>query len=746
MHLFSRFAFLVAAAALFSGCSKDSSPAAPVCDGITKNGVCYAPCDPKLDCKSATDVCVRNDASDPGMCHSTCAAPADCVEGQACATAMTVSGVAAKVCAPRTPAGVHGASCAAPSDCDGDHGLTCAGGACVGAPGYGCKTATDCDGKLVCQAGKCKAPGANGDACTTKVDCASDLVCSGGACKKPGDTGAKCAASSDCLSTLSCVGGVCGVPCASAAQSSCPPGFQCEVPPSGKGGVCLALAIDAGPGQYGTTCPHGNTDCDSANGFTCIGVIGDEDAFCTKLDGCMADADCAAGMWCGTQQQVDAKGNVAIGKGHRACEPRAFCAPCAGDVDCSLKPGYICVPDANGEKYCALPCDPATNSCIIGVSCVDTGGGVTACRPDAGACHVKSPTSCSPCRNDGDCGPGGVCNDGSVYGIPGMSWCAAPCGPPDGAGKATCPKALNGEETVCFDKNAFSYGTESFDGSAVTFRPQNQDHCLAPWVTQNLPLYADYDPVKMLSGAQHDPPHDACGNGRREKDEECDDGIIDGTAGCDASCKVIPACRFIAGPSNGDGATDLTDAAGKTYPVVPKLCSSFLVTGDIEAAGDVDSFLAEIESGGEAYVDVFTDTIGSCTADLVAEAREGLIDLATPCKSLKSGLYSAETATALCANKHLSCGPCTAAPVCGTCDDDSGPGDCPRFVASTTLYFYQYKVDNTSLQKTFRVYAKDKAFSGAHYLFLVSHGLVDKGHQFGGEDSPAYPPAPSCWY
>jgi hypothetical protein len=735
-------------ASYVAGCSSDSTPATPVCDGVSKNGVCYALCDETLDCKSAAkQVCTRSDATDPGACHTTCAAAADCAEGQACAPATTVKGAATTVCAPRTPAGTKGSACTAPTDCDTDHGLVCSAGTCVGASGHGCVTSADCDvkGGSVCIAGTCKTPGKSGDACKAAAECASGLVCSGGKCAMPGMSGTLCKAKADCVDGLDCVGGTCGTSCASVAQDACPPGFQCKVPASGAGGVCLPQPVDNGPGQYGTSCPHGDSDCDSAAGFTCLGVVGDIDAYCAKLDGCKADGDCPSGMWCAEEQQVDASGNVLIGQAKRVCQPRGFCAPCAGDLDCALHPGQICVPDANGEKYCALPCDPTAYSCILGAHCTDVGGGINACRPTAGACHAKTPTACSPCRGDSDCGPGGVCRDGSVYGITGLSWCATPCGPPDAYGKATCPKAINGEETVCFDKNIFSYGDETFDGSSVTFRPQNQGHCVAPWVTQNLPLYQDYDPKTMLSGPQHDPPANVCGNGRRELDEECDDGFGDGSAGCAADCKVIPECRFVAGADNSDTNTALVDSTGATVAKVPTKCHTFLVTGDIDKPGVVRSFLADIESGGEAYVDVFTDKVGQCNFDLQAEAREGLIDLTTPCNKLVSGIYSAETATALCTNKHLSCGPCTPKGVCGTCDDDGGPGACPRFVASTALYFYQYTVDNTSVQKTFRVYAHDPTKSGAHFLFLVSRGYVSMGHKFGGEDSPAYPPAPSCW-
>jgi len=146
----------------------------------------------------------------------------------------------------------------------------------------------------------------------------------------------------------------------------------------------------------------------------------------------------------------------------------------------------------------------------------------------------------------------------------------------------------------------------------------------------------------------------------------------------------------------------------------------------------------------ESIVSVYTDALGSCSADLALEAREGQWDVAVPCSQLVAASTSAikqyEPKT-LC-NGKLTCGDCGVENVCGTCDDDSGPGDCPRLTVTTLLELGAYKVGQTTAKKHLRVYAKDPTKSGIKYVMVGSYG---DGGPF-VHPAPLYGPRPTCWW
>ncbi|MCC6644313.1 MAG: hypothetical protein IT374_01920 [Polyangiaceae bacterium] len=547
--------------------------------------------------------------------------------------------------------------------------------------------------------------GETGMFCTPRVYVSDDA----GQPKPAGAPGDACAKGADCDDGhgIRCVDGACAAvaPCGGLKDCAAGAGTACV---NRDGFTGCFPAKEHGKGQYGSVCPNGAAECDAGAGFVCVGAAGDIDAYCAKAgkDVCKTDADCSPGFWCGETTPVDDKNNKLWDQTVAICLRRSFCAPCATDLDCSQQTGAVCVPDAGGEKFCSLPCDPTKPSCRRGAECVDTGGGAFACRPFAGSCHPKAAaTGCDACRIDKDCGPGAVCR-GSKEGFqPTVTTCAVPCGPKDANGKASCPAAPNGFEMVCLDENTYDSGFFSGPYSAAD---GNALHglCYPPFTVKNTAEFPD----KV-------PPRDVCGNAIREGKEECDDSNGSLGDGCDTECRVIDECRFRVEEPNGDDARKIVGSNGPIDHVPPE-CDTFLLEGAIDAPGDLDAVDFDIDGGQYDVVTVFTDAVGSCTADLVAEVRTGTIDMARTCKDLHGPMECSPTTSA--------CGSCSNDGQCGACDDDGGLGLCPRFMVTHSAGPAQ-KGNKIVLQTTkysgpeqrLRVYAKSPSATVSKYVVVV---------------------------
>jgi hypothetical protein len=258
---------------------------------------------------------------------------------------------------------------------------------------------------------------------------------------------------------FACVAGECRHPCAS--HFDCQGAGLCQ-PLTGANGealgnYCALFDTAEPPGQYYTRCPT-YTECDGANGFSCLGAgVGDADAYCSSA--CAVDTDCPAGFYC------DAVADQTTGAEQRQCVRRRFCAPCETDADCLTVPGQLCARDPSGEKVCTEQCDPSVDSCPWGNAAVcgvfDQELGVPTCAHRFGSCHGEG-KSCEPCVRDADC-PRGICS-GSSY--TGERWCIDDAVACDCAGLATqqhicedgngCPRTPGGLEMSCYD---FSRGT-----------------------------------------------------------------------------------------------------------------------------------------------------------------------------------------------------------------------------------------------------------------------------------------------
>lgn len=709
-----------------AGCGDDD----PSCDGVLRDGTCYATCDEALDCTSTPGgkcVAYTDPADgvvhDEGRCFAACTETIACGAGNVCAVRTSLKGEAVTVCQSRPivglPEGKPGEACTDNLGCDEGAGLVCREDGTCGLP-----------------------PAEQGGACGDQQGCVDGLVCFQGSCQTASaGPGEGCGQVRPCQASegLACNEGRCFYGCNT--FDGCAAGYSCQqmaAADNGFVGVCRPQTSPNEPGQYGTACPVGN-EC--ADGFTCVRGDSPGASYCAKTDGCQTDTECPSGYWCGTKTNISSDGKtIDFANPIRVCRKREFCSPCETDLDCSLQTGAVCVPDADGEKFCSLPCNVSKNSCVIGAGCVEVdrpdGSKLSVCRPDVGVCHAKGePTGCEPCRIDGDCGPNALCANGSIGSKPGMRWCQTPCGEPDADGKRPCPVAPNGLEMMCLDETL----SKAIGG---------------PIAADDTPLYAKcVRPLSVENTAvgTKDPANNVCGDGKRQADEECDDANSSPNDGCDA-CKIVDTCRFTLGPVVAPGKPATLLQGGKTLTEIPAACSSFRVEGTIANAGDVAEFRMPLPDGAYTWLEVASGGPNQCTTDLVATVQTGDYDAATDtlditnksgaitgCADLTNVIKNLDAAKpALCPGNVLGCGSCTDKGLCGVCDDDSGIGNCPRLLLSSTTSVQGYKVKFASTKQQVRISARDPQASGVTFV-ATSDRLTNSGQ------SPKFPPALTCY-
>jgi hypothetical protein len=283
-----------------------------------------------------------------------------------------------------------------------------------------------------------------------------------------------------------CVSGTCRLACTS--HFDCQSLGQCAsgTDSAGNSGHYCDSALPEQPGQFYTHCPSGtDAECDSANGFLCVGSgAGDLDAYCS-ID-CSDDTVCAPGFACAPLTRspcVDTCGLTGAPKDHtcipltqigpgqpfqcgshgvtrNVCRPRKFCTSCSSDSDCLAVPNQICAADQSGAKICTELCDPLHPSCPWGTATAcgiwDRDLGLATCAHRFGQC-VGTGKSCEPCQRDTDCGTNGACTASSFTG---ERWCvdfnvSCSCGGNvDVNGTCTgggCPKTPGGLSMICED-------------------------------------------------------------------------------------------------------------------------------------------------------------------------------------------------------------------------------------------------------------------------------------------------------
>lgn len=167
-----------------------------------------------------------------------------------------------------------------------------------------------------------------------------------------------------------------------------------------------ACACDARCGVAGTTCTSlgctqtcATADSPCGDGTTCRDglCLGPREPTPTAVDcSCTSNADCEGSLVCGN---IDATG-------HGECIPGCHTADdCAANQSCE---NGMCV------NRPPLDCDPATNPCSAGTTCVDG-----TCVPNVDVCQFSS-----------ECGAGRVCVN---------QQCTSACGPTNPCqGTATC--------------------------------------------------------------------------------------------------------------------------------------------------------------------------------------------------------------------------------------------------------------------------------------------------------------------
>jgi hypothetical protein len=220
-----------------------------------------------------------------------------------------------------------------------------------------------------------------------------------------GGLGAGCS-SSDACDSSACLAGnqciddgsgtlQCRLVCTS--QSDCPANYHCTPDASHKLDFCAAdhATYAPGAGTWGASCSpsggiEGNPDCDSSQGFACYAQSPtDGSAYCTLFN-CASDADCRGGWWCATVNQGPnaTTASRTMGMTETVCQPRAYCAPCASDVDCWSPngPPARCIQDGNGQSYCTVECASDSN-CHLEASCLAL---------DLGSAPVVAELSTSP--------------------------------------------------------------------------------------------------------------------------------------------------------------------------------------------------------------------------------------------------------------------------------------------------------------------------------------------------------------
>jgi hypothetical protein len=307
----------------------------------------------------------------------------------------------------------------------------------------------------------------------------------------------RCAADGQCATANGefCVEGTCRLACTT--HYDCQGYGEClsNRDADGTAGHYCDLSHPQKPGQFYSHCPSGDSNCDSANGFLCIGAGADDlNAYCTT--DCTDDSTCADGYACtpltrspcaddcgvsGVPKDPQCVPIAQIGAGlpyqcgtrgatRNICRPRQFCSPCTTDADCFAAANQVCAKDKSGAKICTQLCDTKHPACPWGsaASCGvwDQDLALATCAHRYGKC-VGTGKDCEPCLKDSDCGSNGVCNESEFTG---EHWCVdlsvnCTCnGDVDENNSCTgggCPTSPSGLELICVDNSTNDAGPPS---------------------------------------------------------------------------------------------------------------------------------------------------------------------------------------------------------------------------------------------------------------------------------------------
>jgi cysteine-rich repeat protein len=410
--------------------------------------------------------------------------------------------------------GDPGTTCCAGNACNG--GGCCLSGICV-QPGVSCVGV----GGGICNAGTCGSCGGAGMPCCGTTSGAGSCTapgtrCSGSTCTQCGELGVACCAGANggpgtCNGTnVVCNGSLC-VTCGTPGSPCCQ-GGQCASPSCCDGNLCIAentsCGTNAGTCQAGycQTCGHAGEACCPSGGTagTCqTGTVcstNGANAVCSRCggigDSCCAGNACSQGC-CSNGECVAISGCPALPPscGNGVLDPEETCDDgntvsgdgCSGDCS-AIESGYQCrVPG----KRCSPRCG---DGIIIGYETCDDGnassgdGCSSTCQVEPGN---DCPTVGKPCTRP-------VCGNGKLE-----RGELCDCGTDSSKLPAGC-KAVNG----------LFYGDGKGCSKTCTQEPICQD-----------------------SSGKTQACSTACGDGRLDPGEDCDDGNLVNGDGCSSSCK-----------------------------------------------------------------------------------------------------------------------------------------------------------------------------------------------------------------
>ena len=482
-----------------------------------------ATCDGKGNCPAATTASCGSyvcSATSP-TCLNTCSTDADCTGGLTCL--KTTNRCGNKLAA--------GESCVASSDCG--TGLVCGaeGVCCDKACAGGCQSC-----KLSGKAGVCSnIAGGNPPRATTPATCTAAAT---GTCGASGN----CNGSDGCEQRTNCTPSITSCP-TDAHQQYIATGL-CAV--SGVCGPQTAacntgyLCISGGACATSCTLANAGTNCDVANGYSCIGgfcqkkasgtacATGKECASGNCVDGfCCASASCPDCQSCNMAKHEGACASVAANSPDGACTgicptPTQASGLCDGKGACkpasTCPTGYACV-----TGICETSCAIDAN-CAAGFAC-DTKG---SCKLAAGqTCGGKGECASRNCV-DGRCCTSASCADCTSCSVTGHEGACFPvaAGTANGACVAACVGSqLSG---LCDGNDACRPAAACPGGYLCNNNTQCAVSCTTSCASGYYCSGGACVPVKAIGLA--------CASGGECSSGHCVDGFCCASASCAADC------------------------------------------------------------------------------------------------------------------------------------------------------------------------------------------------------------------
>ncbi|HYQ03078.1 MAG TPA: DUF4215 domain-containing protein [Polyangiaceae bacterium] len=431
------------------------------------------------------------------------------------------------------------AACAMSADCESkfcNAQLKCAVPRCTDAVHNGVETGLDCGGEI------CRALNLlcnNGENCAANGDCKTGY-CSGGVCASP-----SCSDSvlNQGETAVDCGGPVCRLNVS--PLGTCANGQACTVNEDCTSMFCNNL-VCAKPSCTDNVKNQDETGKD-CGGPTCRGQANGK---CPEAEGCLAHADCNSGFCspgklcapagCGNNAKDPNETDLDCGgEGCRATKPCALTQSCVIHADCasgscqsSKCVAATCQDGIKNQGETAVDCGGATCSaagvkCANGQACEKNGDctdGFCLNNVCSGACKGKPPTLGCPCTPDSSLACAGTAQAVKLICTAG-SWAT---------NGTSCPQGYNcsGGECKAVIAACASAGASKTYCEAAT--PSTQSFlCDADLVSSTGTQCAGSGVCK--NGACQAA---ACGDGRTQSGEQCDDGNTTPLDGCENDCKT----------------------------------------------------------------------------------------------------------------------------------------------------------------------------------------------------------------